>query len=702
MEKQQQQQQQQQQLQQGGGYLPDGAMNQLTHSLQRAWPSDKNMLQTASEEKMMDSQQQNETKQLSGLLRKASMLCKPGGGVDPNHKALMKDLVLTNDPTMVAVLDASEMIGTSDLNEYLQLLSIEKREVPDEEKNAIAQKREHLLAEWQQRLKALGKRKDAFSESNRSSNNDTDNRTLKAESEKERIMTGLGTKRERPQSMVRLTSFRDTHRLRTVKEMEDDGEEDEAAVRIDTSIDLLGSNLGSSSPASKNQQPMGPPAPKSNGVLNFKSHKPTELKSEPMQSPTRATALNYPALSPNSLSVAQFLQQTKNNNAAIQQQQQQNQMPFTSPQNSEIAILLQEQQQMRQRHQEQTAQLLQVLHEKQFDSENVIHIMNRHRDEQENEARELNERIASVVRNSQSSPSGFRNFGGSASPGNQFGNTTKPRSADFTNQFTQHVLSPSSQNLVQRILRQQQQRSGQSSNLEAPMGLLGLSSVAATSSPMAQENGFPRFHQDQDQDGIMGENSSDSTQRHSSVRELLMSREREREARRQQRLEIRRQKKSDRERMRRQELNKLYDTLSSLLFDNTDRDPKDRASVLSYAINYLHASEGIPIPDKVPGEDLLNLNDDADDDIPQGPNLSAEEKQQRRRLKKSKREKQRRHLVNLLSEKLGTMLCIPDIKDKTNVLRTAIHRFSVSRSRKDEPSVAAALASMAPPTDPQG
>jgi len=165
----------------------------------------------------------------------------------------------------------------------------------------------------------------------------------------------------------------------------------------------------------------------------------------------------------------------------------------------------------------------------------------------------------------------------------------------------------------------------------------------------------------------------------SAVAQLLLSREREREARKQQRLTVRREKKSSRERQRRLVLNTLYDELAALLFDDVERESKDRASVLQTAIDFFVEHDGLKVPSHVPGEDELEDDNDDDASVPNGPNLSMEEKIQRCRWKKSKREKQRRHNVNILSERLGSMLVVPEIKDKSNVLTIAIQKIKTKK-----------------------
>ncbi len=142
----------------------------------------------------------------------------------------------------------------------------------------------------------------------------------------------------------------------------------------------------------------------------------------------------------------------------------------------------------------------------------------------------------------------------------------------------------------------------------------------------------------------------------------------------QERLVVRREKKSSRERQRRLVLNTLYDELAALLFDESERETTDRASVLQTAIDFMVSADKLTVPPHVPAEDELEEDSD-DNQMPTGPGLNDEERKQRRRIKKSRREKQRRHNVNVLSERLGSMLLVGEIKDKTAVLNTAIKQI---------------------------
>jgi len=171
-------------------------LSDLSSSLRQSWPSDSNMKKSLEKEMLEDPNA------VCGLLRKASMLCKPGGQVDPKHKSLIKGMVLMNNKPMMEALESSN--PGEKINKYLDLLSLEdpfSNEV-DESDRVI------LVNNWKESMKELGRKMSAGS---------LDLNSLSVQ-ELEKIQQGLGSKRSRPQSMATMTSFRDINRLRTVRE----------------------------------------------------------------------------------------------------------------------------------------------------------------------------------------------------------------------------------------------------------------------------------------------------------------------------------------------------------------------------------------------------------------------------------------------------------------------------------------------------
>mmetsp|Transcript_8998 Transcript_8998/g.10476 ORF Transcript_8998/g.10476 Transcript_8998/m.10476 type:complete len:452 (+) Transcript_8998:110-1465(+) len=189
----------------------DKMMRSLSHSLSRAWPSDKNLTQSLRKEKQTMDTRKQETRVMSGLLRKASMLCKPGGGINPNHKALMKDLVLSNDSNIQLALEDSNLVENAhQLNRYLDLMSYEKASGNAQLTAEASKERKELVKTWQAKLEGL--------KYNNNNNGKAATQAEILEAEQRRIAQGLGSKRSRPGSMLQLTSFRDNNRVRTIPE----------------------------------------------------------------------------------------------------------------------------------------------------------------------------------------------------------------------------------------------------------------------------------------------------------------------------------------------------------------------------------------------------------------------------------------------------------------------------------------------------
>lgn len=839
-------------------------MSSLSHSLRRSWPSDKNVLQSAAAEadgRSMDAQQQ-EMRSMSGLLRKASMLCKPGGGVDPSHKALMKSLVLNNDEAIVAALDSSEAGDVGDLNKYLRLLSIDHNTLTSEQRETLARERGAMVDQWQRNIKTLARRIVKKEEPKMNA---------QSEFERRRMEQGMGSKRSRPGSMRALTNFRDPLRLRTVTEKSDeDSDDDEPVTTLDVGPARLASKKIGSGSQTQQQQGLSPfqlNAPKQTSSSMPPPPVPLHKNLHSSGSSTGSSGNDSngtPQISNDSMILAKLLQLQK---SVPQQQQQQQQQRMngsglaalgnlaaaasstpppsgtTSPTGSSsgasagggssgnnnmfnVILLLQQQQEaLQEKQQKEFAQLLRTLQESNAEPQVMMQLIELTKRSHEQEMREMKERIMSLLQSSgmngpsiatqqqqhhqamrsqqqqHNSPipspdasklsssffnnaasnvnsSGNNIFGGNnasaahALAGNSGlslsdlsallasgnGNSGNGHGGGMNSSgFGSSAQSPSGTSSPATLssLLSRYAAGGQSQTSASIGGGLGgsMASGSAGSSGLNSLSGgdlpsgsvFSRFglggssvpgvgngsannsdqqrmilqrllaeqqqqhhHQQQqqqqtahfshndmghaDRSGMMPPssafggsigtrgfnpgNQAGASTTGSPVADLVLSRQREREVRKQLKLEVRREKKSSRERQRRLVLNTKYDELCTLLFDPVERESKDRASVLQTAINFLHDTEGIPVPDRVPGEDEMEDDDEEEVALPAGPNLTADEKLLRRRLKKSRREKQRRHNVNILSERLGTMLNVPEVKEKSMVLQTAIERIA--------------------------
>lgn len=548
-------------------------MRSLSHSLQRAWPSDKNMLSTLRNEQTMDPKKQ-ETRIMSGLLRKASMLCKPGGGVNPNHKALMKDLVLSNDSNIQLALDDTNLANNaSQLNRYLDLISYEKAGGNSQSTAEAARERRTMVKDWQEKLKLL-----------KNSTNKSSTQASKEilEAEQRRIAAGLGSKRSRPGSMLHLTSFRDNNRVRTIPE---DGE----APTVNKP-----SNLATI------------PGDKAANFDAGATAAATGFKSEPIN----FGAVNMLGMQMNGLNAMPGLGML-GMNAMPGNMNALGQFQMSNP------LQLQMQMQMLSSAGAQAAQLGQ------------------------------NELLESAL----------------------------AQQLKLQQQLQQHQML------------QQQQASMMAQQQQNPLAGLQGSNAVHLAAAQARAMGIAGIGTPAANPMAMGLNTQ-------NMAAVLNNAESEKEAQRQQRLLVRREKKSKRERQRRLVLNTLYDELGSMLFSNNEHETKDRASILQAAIDHLNKECNIAIPAKTESEmneDAISMSEqciypNCPNAAMQGKdccfvhggggrkaaNLSPEERLLRRRGKKSKREKQRRHNVNVLSEKLGEMLKVTEIKDKTTVLNVAI------------------------------
>lgn len=599
-----------------GGEGEDKMMSSLSHSLQRAWPSDKNMIRSVRNE-TMDSKAQ-ETKVMSGLLRKASMLCKPGGGVDPAHKALMKDLVLSNDKNIQTALDLSSTGKSAELNRYLALLSREKLN-PEKAKEVSAERRE-LIRQWQDQLKIYELAKDG------ANNNDARKSEIQRreaiEREKMRISKGLGSKRSRPGSMMRLTSFRDNHRPKV-------GEE---------------ANTNPAAPAKEPRPPQlqqfNPNATSNGSAINgMAQHAAADMFAQSyaqQQLPQNymANVLN-PALipsmqqaaagMPNAMAGAGFAPAMTMPNAA-----QPGGLPMLNP--MQLQAL-----------QAQTMGGMQPM----------------------------------------------------------FGNPSLPYGAINNEKLLEALALQQKQQLAAQQAQMQQfhmQVAAQNPTLLASGAGAPTTLSAAAAAVQAQAQAQQNFRQ-------MNPGAQSLLPGAGPMKVDVFPKNTEREKIRVQRLMLRREKKSKRERQRRLVLNTLYDELGAMLFDNNEHETKDRATILQSAIEYLNKSCNIAVPkgDGAEREEEEAMNEQCIYPNCESPamegkdccfvhggsgrkasHLTAEERLMRRRGKKSKREKQRRHNVNVLSERLGEMLNVTECKDKTTVLNVAIQYLRKHPRKKGE------------------
>lgn len=585
-------------------------MSSLSHSLQRAWPSDKNMIRSLRNE-TMDSKAQ-ETKVMSGLLRKASMLCKPGGGVDPAHKALMKDLVLSNDKNIQTALDLSSTGKSAELNRYLALLSREQLN-PEKAKEASAERRE-LIRKWQDQLQLYERSKEAANNDTRKSEKQ---RREAIEREKMRISKGLGSKRSRPGSMMRLTSFRDNHRAKVVEE----------------------ANTNASAPPKDRPAPQTYAATSNGSAVNGMAQHPAadmfaqNYVQQQLTQNYMANVLNPGLLStmpqpPGVHAAANAMPATGFNPAmGVPNAAQASAMPMLNPMQ------------------------LQAL---QAQSMGTLQPM--------------------------------------------FGNPSLPYGAMNNEKLLEALALQQKQQLAAQQAQMQQfqmQVAAQNPSLLAAGAPPTLSAAAAAVQAQAQaQQNFRQMNA-----------GNPSLLPGGPMKVDVFPKNTEREKIRVQRLMLRREKKSKRERQRRLVLNTLYDELGAMLFDNNEHETKDRATILQSAIEYLNKSCNIDIPE---GDNAEREEEEAMNEQCIYPNcetpaiegkdccfvhggsgrkashLTAEERLMRRRGKKSKREKQRRHNVNVLSERLGEMLSVTECKDKTTVLNVAIQYLRKHPRKKGE------------------
>ena len=584
----------------------DKMMSSLSHSLQRAWPSDKNMIRSARNE-TMDLKAQ-ETKVMSGLLRKASMLCKPGGGVDPAHKALMKDLVLSNDKNIQTALDLSSTGKSAELNRYLALLSREKLN-PEKAKESSAERRE-LIQRWQDQLKVYERSKEA-------TNSAEKQRREAIEREKMRISKGLGSKRSRPGSMMRLTSFRDNHRPKV-------GEE---------------ATANTATPAKDQRSPQSY-TPNSNG-----------------------SAVNGMAQHPAADMFAQ---------AYVQQQIPQNYM--TNVLNPALLASMPQPPGVHPQQNTMPAGFAAPIGIPNSAQPGALPMLN---------PMQLQALQAQSM--------------GGLQP--MFGSPSMQYGAVNNEKLLEALALQQKQQLAAQQAQMQQfhmQVAAQNQGL-LPAGApttLSAAAAAVQAQAQAQQN----FRQ-------MNAGNPNLLQAPGGMKMDVFPKNTEREKIRVQRLMLRREKKSKRERQRRMVLNTLYDELGAMLFDNNEHETKDRATILQSAIEYLNKSCSIAIPEgpatEREEEDAMNeqcIYPNCESPAMEGKDccfvhggsgrkashLTAEERLLRRRGKKSKREKQRRHNVNVLSERLGEMLSVTECKDKTTVLNVAIQYLRKHPRKKGE------------------
>ncbi|GBG31441.1 Hypothetical Protein FCC1311_076652 [Hondaea fermentalgiana] len=858
-------------------------VSSLSHSLQRSWPSDKNMLQSAkleAEGRKMDTQQQ-EKRLMSGLLRKASMLCKPGGGVDPSHKSLMKNLVMNNDAAIVAALDASEAGNASELNTYLQLISVDDSALSGEQKSTLFRERKSMVDQFKRNIGTLARKRVKQENLSKMAGPGAVRgpagplNAAQSEFERRRIEQGLGSKRDRPGSMMALTSFPDSMRLRTVTEKggpihegpqgrrnpeeqeeggegeEEDSDDDGPVMRVDVApahllsqsqaVKKQPSSLSAFQLNAQKQQRGAPkafpaPAPPSSmlssaGEMNKqqgadtnqllsrflelqKSSGPINGGSQQRHAQTYGHQDNQHKASPNNLGLAALgsLASVASNSAPSSSPTTPNatETSSTSPTASGpnnnvfnlILMLQQKKEAIQEKQQAEFSQIMQALQDKTMDPQTLMHLVEHTKLKHEQETRELNEQLTNALYRNGAAPSASSSSLPSSSPHARHDvASTDPKTASLSALFSSlgangptapsstssssssSASSPSSSpfgsqashgagiglngatngdfgagigipnsasssmpgssslspNAISTLLSRYAASTSAQSSGSPYGGPSSLSSNASNSSASSNNHptagtdptssygqfglgGSPSYsngggpahglsstgldqqailrrllsqqqqHQHSIQQGagpgmmssnylaslgVPGLGGNDNVSSTGSpVADLVISRQREREARKQVKLEVRREKKSTRERQRRLVLNTKYDELCALLFDPVERESKDRASVLQTAIDFIHETEGTPVPDRVPGEDEIEEDDDDDQALPAGPNLTQEQKALRRRLKKSRREKQRRHNVNILSERLGTMLAVPEVKEKAVVLQTAIQRIA--------------------------
>eukprot|EP00510_Aplanochytrium_minuta_P006190 CAMPEP_0184018472 /NCGR_PEP_ID=MMETSP0954-20121128/8168_1 /TAXON_ID=627963 /ORGANISM="Aplanochytrium sp, Strain PBS07" /LENGTH=639 /DNA_ID=CAMNT_0026299937 /DNA_START=434 /DNA_END=2353 /DNA_ORIENTATION=+ len=589
----------------------DKMMNSLSNSLSRAWPSDKNMLQTLKREKQTMDPRKQETRVMSGLLRKASMLCKPGGGVNPNHKALMKDLVLSNDTNIQLALEDSNLVNNAgQLNRYLDLMSYEKASGNSALSAEAAKERKQLVQKWQTKLETLKNIKSP-------SQNDI------LEAEKRRIAAGLGSKRSRPGSMLHLTSFRDNNRVRTIPEGKEFAKAPGGLTTIpgDKTAEFSQSVVASQAAPTAPTPVTAPQGASLTGQAQTNMMQQNQLMAQQLQGNPLAAAQMGMFGGFNSM------QGVGVNNPGINAMANNQQM---------LALQLHAQQQQQQAQAQ--PQLLGG-----GPAEQAMNLGLLQNFQGQNKALELAQQQMQLQQQMQ-----MRQF--------------QAQQAAFLQQ-QQHL------GLANGL-------TGTAANQARTLGIAGLGGAGAMLGIPAQNVGM-----------------------------LLSNSDAERESQRQQRLMVRREKKSKRERQRRLVLNGLYDELGSMLFNNNEHETKDRASILQAGIDYLNKECNIPIPAKTESEAAEEALSTSEQCIyPMCPNsamqgkdccfihggggrkssnLTPEERLMRRRGKKSKREKQRRHNVNVLSERLGEMLKVTEIKDKTTVLNVAINFLKQRKKTKN-------------------
>mmetsp|Transcript_11724 Transcript_11724/g.13484 ORF Transcript_11724/g.13484 Transcript_11724/m.13484 type:complete len:689 (-) Transcript_11724:843-2909(-) len=122
-------------------------MSSLSTSLQRAWPSDKNVIKTSVEQPS-----------LSSLLRTASMISQNGGLSNPKHKNMIKELILSEDPGIRDALNSVSQDGGARLRHYLEskphrVKQERKIETPEEEALRVIRERKKLEKSMKKAMK---------------------------------------------------------------------------------------------------------------------------------------------------------------------------------------------------------------------------------------------------------------------------------------------------------------------------------------------------------------------------------------------------------------------------------------------------------------------------------------------------------------------------------------------------------------------
>jgi len=649
-------------------------VKRLSHSLQRSWPSDKNLLQTAKEEMTMDKDLQ-EKKAMTGLLRKASMLCKPGGGVDAEQKSLLKSLVFTNDSTIINALQTVEEGEADKLNQYLNLVSLEKKPLPPNQAAALKTQRKELVKKFQEDLQKLRKKPSTTTEE--------EQRKQQLEYEKKRLSEGLGSKRSRPPSMLNVTKFPTTNRLKTVPEMQDedpDSKTQDPPLQGKAVLGLGGVNIPQNgypvataeTNALHNSLPVAQAASSSDAINHILQSSAAAAAASSGSKNVAPNAENGGgAAGAGGVGVLASLLNLKQHPQAQQQQQQQHQQQHQQQQQ-------QQQQHHNQQQQQQQQQLLQFLSNSGMDQQTMLQMLQlQQKQQQEQQQLQLQALLSSLQQQAQPA-NGTAPTQASSAPLHALAGLMGLQGLSNPSPLPQPGAAP---NLFSA--------GGQTNPLFGLSSLLNANSALPTQGGLATPGLAPE--QNRVLENLLQERAPGQTNGAaaangfgtSSVAAALMERERERLERIEMKLLNRREKKSTRERQRRLVLNTLFEELGCLLFDENERESKDRASLLMATIEFFMATEGLVGPPRVSGEDEYEEEEEVEEEWKDGAALTAELKLQRRRMKKSRREKERRHKVNILSERLGVMLKVGEAKEKGSVLQAAIRRIKKHKGIPD-------------------